>query len=398
MKTTTNSGDIQLTQDQKQAKTLFEKWWKTDKQVFVLNGLAGTGKTSIARTLAEGRNSVFAAYTGKAASVLRSKGIESVGTLHSLIYIPKTLCAKRLQELEQEYERHPTDELAFRIKQERINLSSPKFCLNLEPEGILDKDLIVIDECSMVDNFIGNDLLSFGKRVLALGDPGQLPPINGTPFFNKADYELTEIIRQKNDIVNLAASIRRTGQVLDSGNNFNVLDKSEMGDLKGYDTVIVWRNETRRAWNLKFKGHDEVLKVGDRLCCLTNSVSYGIMNGTVWDVLEVRGESSVFNLELGPKTVIWAKVSDGFTKKLVPILKDVLTGKVKSEEAGYLRAKETKTQSPDWLLFDYGWCLTCHKAQGSEWDKVAVVVPNNPSREWLYTAVTRAKEQVDLYI
>ena len=389
---------MKLTQDQQKAKDLFDKWWKSDEQCFVLNGLAGTGKTTIAKELANGKNAVFAAYTGKAASVLKSKGIEEVGTLHGLIYIPKQACAKRLQDLETQYEREPSEELMFLIKRERINLSSPRFCLNLSPEGICGKNLIVVDESSMVDKTIGQDLLSFDIKVLALGDPGQLPPINGTQFFTKPNYTLTDIIRHKNDIIKLAYSIRTYGEILSSRENFKVFDKSEMGNLDGYDCIIVWRNETRRILNNRFKKHNELLQAGDKICCLTNSFSYGIMNGTVWEVVRVGSLDTGYDKYLGSKEIVWATITDGLSQKVVPILTDILKGNISSEEAGYLRARESKSETPEWLLFDYGWVLTCHKAQGSEWDKVAVIVPNNTSNEWLYTAVTRAKEQVDLYV
>ena len=56
----------------------------------------------------------------------------------------------------------------------------------------------MIDECSMVDEELGRDLLSFGKPILVLGDPAQLPPVKGGGFFTETapDVMLTEIHRQ----------------------------------------------------------------------------------------------------------------------------------------------------------------------------------------------------------
>ena len=139
-------------------------------QVFRLFGYAGTGKTTLARHLAEQSDGEvkFAAFTGKAASVMRGKGCKGASTIHSLIY--------RARESGEEI---------------------PSF--DLWDEAPASKaELIVIDECSMVDAELGRDLLSFGVPVLVLGDPAQLPPIQGGGFFTEAepDAMLTEVHRQ----------------------------------------------------------------------------------------------------------------------------------------------------------------------------------------------------------
>src|SRR5205823_5890734 len=95
--------------------------------VFRLFGYAGTGKTTLARHIAEGIDGdvVFAAYTGKAALVLRSKGCDDARTIHSLIYRP--------QDVESEV---------------------PSFVIN-EQSPASSASLIIIDECSMVDEDLG---------------------------------------------------------------------------------------------------------------------------------------------------------------------------------------------------------------------------------------------------
>ncbi len=153
-------------------------------QVFRLFGYAGTGKTTLARHIAgdvEGEVQ-FAAFTGKAALVLRSKGCGEARTIHSMIYRPKDL---------------DSDE--------------PSFVLN-EDSPASKASLIVIDECSMVDEDLGRDLLSFGKKVLVLGDPAQLPPVKGGGFFTEQqpDVMLTEVHRQAagNPIIKLSMQVR----------------------------------------------------------------------------------------------------------------------------------------------------------------------------------------------
>src|SRR5579884_4347719 len=146
---------------------------KGTSQVFRLFGYAGTGKTTLAKHLAEHVDGEvkFAAFTGKAASVMRGKGCRGASTIHSLIY--------RARESGEEV---------------------PSFDL-WEEAPASKAELIIIDECSMVDAELGRDLMSFGKPILVLGDPAQLPPVKGGGFFTDAepDVMLTEIHRQAKD-------------------------------------------------------------------------------------------------------------------------------------------------------------------------------------------------------
>src|SRR5215208_2483197 len=152
--------------------------------VFRLFGYAGTGKTTLARHIAEHVEGkvLFAAFTGKAAQVIRSKGCQGASTIHSLIY--RTL---------------------------ESGAEVPSFTLWDDAPASKAK-LIVIDECSMVDAELGRDLMSFGVPLLVLGDPAQLPPIQGGGFFTESppDAMLTEVHRQAEDnpIIRLSMDIR----------------------------------------------------------------------------------------------------------------------------------------------------------------------------------------------
>ncbi len=166
------------------------RWLKRgEPQVFRLFGYAGVGKTTLARHIAEGARgeTAFAAFTGKAALVMRSKGCAGATTIHALIY--------RASEGAE---------------------GAPTFTLNAD--GPASKaGLIVIDECSMVDAELARDLLSFGKPILVLGDPFQLPPVKGGGFFTDGapDVMLTHIHRQAQDnpIIRLSEVVRSGGEL-----------------------------------------------------------------------------------------------------------------------------------------------------------------------------------------
>ena len=227
-------------------------------QLFRLFGYAGTGKTTLARHIAENVDGEvqFAAFTGKAALVLREKGCGEARTIHSLIYRPKDLDSEE-----------------------------PSFVLN-EDSPASRASLIVIDECSMVDEELGRDLLSFGKKVLVLGDPAQLPPVKGGGFFTEQapDVMLTEVHRQAadNPIVRLSMLVR-AGERLAPGDHgaMRVMprEKIDAEQVKAADQVLVGLNKTRRAYNRRLRellGFKEALpEVGEKLVCLRNDKDQG---------------------------------------------------------------------------------------------------------------------------
>ena len=254
------------------------RWLKQgEPQVFRLFGYAGVGKTTLARHIAEGARgeTAFAAFTGKAALVMRSKGCAGATTIHALIY--------RASEGAE---------------------GAPTFTLNAD--GPASKaGLIVIDECSMVDAELARDLLSFGKPILVLGDPFQLPPVKGAGFFTDGapDVMLTQIHRQAQDnpIIRLSEAVRSGGElrVGDYGET-RVIPRSAIdpAQVLGADQVLVGVNRTRRAYNQRMrdlKGFREPLPVaGDRLVCLRNDRTKGLINGGLWRVETLGGVKKDF--------------------------------------------------------------------------------------------------------
>ncbi|HEY6257637.1 MAG TPA: AAA family ATPase [Xanthobacteraceae bacterium] len=339
--------------------------------LFRLFGYAGTGKTTLAKHIAEGADGkvLFAAFTGKAALVMRRKGCAGATTIHSLIYKP----------LESESET-PTFEL-------------------WEDAPAANAALIVIDECSMVDAELGRDLMSFKVPVLVLGDPAQLPPIQGGGFFTEAapDAMLTEVHRQAQDdpIVRLSMDIR-AGLRLVPGEygasqvvRRDALDPQRVLDA---DQILVGRNATRRAYNARMRerrGVKEALPMqGDKLVCLRNNRRKGLFNGGLWVIKEKpKTRREIIGMRLQPE-----ENALGRTVK-VSVRPECFTGAIeKVEWAARKRYDE----------FDFGYVLTVHKAQGSQWDDVVLfdesfAFPDSRER-WLYTGVTRAAKKLTVVV
>lgn len=336
-------------------------------QVFRLFGWAGTGKSTLATHLAEDvGQTVFAAFTGKAALVMRKRGCADASTIHSLIY---------------------------RLKEEKGG--EPEFELNRE-SAIIDADLVVIDEVSMVGADLARDLLSFGKKVLVLGDPFQLPPVkDDTGFFTSVepDIMLTEIHRQARDnpIIRMSLDIRE-GRGLDYGTygESKVIHSSEVDreEVMVADQILVGRNRTRITYNdrvRQIKGLPRRMPVpGDRLICLRNNKQNGLLNGQMFTAKQVKRKGrGILQLLLDPE--------DGTR------VADVMV----TTHEKFFMGQEADLPWNERRRFDefyFGYCITTHKAQGSQWDHVYLFDESNAFREdrerWLYTATTRAAERI----
>lgn len=358
---------------QEMALKAVDKWFYQEskkKKVFRVFGYAGSGKTTLAMHFAQNIDGLvlFAAFTGKAALVMRKKGCEGARTIHSLIYIADP--------------DKNTGEVTWKINRESI---------------LKDASLLIIDECSMVDEELAKDLLSFGKPILVLGDPAQLPPVAGAGYFTevKPDVMLTEIHRQAadNPIVYLATQVRN-GVVPDYGEygESRVLQKISSTDALEVDQIIVGRNITRDDMNKKMrrllKINDEYPIVGDKIICLKNDRDRAIFNGgmfKVGQVLTSKYKTNFLHMRVDPE--------DG--DDLLPVL-------VKVHKSFF----SDEVSKPDWKMlkgsqeFDFGYAITCHKSQGSQWENVLIYDESWCFRDtwqrWLYTSITRASERITL--
>jgi ATP-dependent exoDNAse (exonuclease V) alpha subunit len=349
-----------------------KRWLNSSQpQVFRLFGFAGTGKTTLARHIAENVDGevCFAAFTGKAALVLRSKGCAGAQTIHSLIY-----------------------------RSRGVDEESPTFTLNRESNAA-KADLIIIDECSMVDEDLGRDLLSFGTRVLVLGDPAQLPPVKGGGYFTEhmPDIMLTEVHRQAadNPIIRMSMTIREGGRLSlgDYGESRVIRRDSITPEIVlGADQVLVGMNKTRRLYNARIRdlmGRTSPMPVaGEKLVCLRNDKSKGLLNGGAWIVQELKAsKKGLITMRVTPEDDAGGKAVK------VSVLPEFFDGR--EEEAPWDIRKHTDE-------FTYGYALTVHKAQGSQWNDVVLFDEAFAFREhrdrWLYTGLTRAAERVVVVI
>jgi exodeoxyribonuclease V len=353
------------------------------------------------------------AYTGRAAHVLHTRGLGDTYTIHQLIYQAKSKDQERLRTLEQELTilrtnlegtigavaeqtAHAVARKQREIDEENRRLHCPSFILNPD-SPVKAAKLVIIDECSMVDEQMAMDLLSFGTKVLVLGDPYQLPPVRGEGWFTDAlpDFMLTEIHRQAQEspILRLATGLRQGILPPPDGQMIVPWGSIAPEQAVGFDQIIVGRNATRKTANARIRtllGRTDSLPVhGDRLVCLRNDHKQGLLNGAIWTAEEVLDEDL-------NSPYIDMTIKSEFDGDYVAV----------SAHKHHFLNQDCQPLSP-WIRreaaeFDWGYCLTCHRSQGGEWPKVLVFDESatfGADRfKWLYTAVTRAAEKVVLVI
>jgi exodeoxyribonuclease-5 len=251
----------------------------------------------------------------------------------------------------------------------------------------------------MVDAELGRDLMSFGAPLLVLGDPAQLPPIQGGGFFTDAepDAMLTEVHRQAQDdpIVRLSMEVR-AGRALIPGSygETEVVTRDRLDGRRVIDAdqVLVGRNATRRAYNARLRerrGLAGALPLaGDKLVCLRNNRRKGLFNGALWTVKERPSmRRDIIRMQLRPDDMI------GSRGVRVSVRAECFTGAI--EELQWPLRKRYDE-------FDYGYVLTVHKAQGSQWDDVVLFDESfafqDSRQRWLYTGVTRAAKRLTVVV
>ena len=392
---------IELSPGQQSALDRVGEWYKTPgQQILRLFGAAGTGKTTIARLVPEitGAKCHYGAYSGKAVSVLRAKGCLPARTLHSLLYAPPTDLRHELGRLEKLPD---APGRAERIQAVRTRIKT-EGALSFRPSDdspLDDTELIIVDEVSMVGDRMADDLLDHPAKVLVLGDPHQLPPVKGGGALTNApaDVVLTEIHRQALDspVLSLATAIRE-GSCL----NPQALAPRRRRWWE-YDQILTWRRRTRwsaiRAIRSRSGAPADTPCSGDRIMCLVNNSDLGIYNGQTWTCTEVEPYDDGL--------VLLHLIDDDRCTVQIPTYLQGFT------EAGEDSLERLGGTGDPHMIATFAQALTVHKAQGSEWDSV-LIMDETPSmfamearrrgaldasdltRKWLYTAVTRASQEV----
>ena len=392
---------MQLTEKQKQGLTIALERFQDEKKYTVIAGYAGTGKSTLVKFIVsalEGcginpkEDVCYAAYTGKAAEVLRKKGNKNAVTLHKLLYdfFPRPNGT---------FFRKPKDELEYKI--------------------------IIVDEVSMAPKELIDRLFSYNVYVICLGDPFQLPPVDKNEDNHLLDNPhifLDEVMRQaaESEIIQLTMKIRNREPIpYMKGKEVQVLKKEELntGMLMWADQILVGTNNARININNQIRdllGRSEKPEDGDKVICLRN----------YWDTFDIIGEDILVNGTIGyikdcynysitPKLpykkinidVLNAKFTTDNNVDFGAIEMDnkmILTGeKCVDYKTAFQLSKKYKESNPVPKEFAYAYAITCHKAQGSEWDKVLVLEERFPFEEeeharWLYTACTRAVDKLVL--
>ncbi len=341
-------------EDQEQAYRQFLQWMATGQsQEFRLGGLAGTGKTTLVKAMQEQMsNCDVIAPTAKAAEVLNRKGV-AAKTCHSL------LCRFSHEELGADGKLKPV-------------FSDRK----------VTKDFLIVDESSMITSEMRSKILRCANRVVWVGDYGQLPPVDpdgtGESVMSEEslDAKLTTQHRHtgSDDLIGFANFLRAGNHpreweatsdqvcVDPAGvNTFNEVVDYILGDSLW--PAICYRNDFISAFNQRVRhvlGFKNQIEIGLRIVCTYNSNQHGIANGEMFTVAKHDGNKIV--TECG---------------KRFPITFDPADRKAVRVQDGY--------------------AVTCHKSQGSEWPRIAVVEDMSASPQWRYTAATRAQKHVTYF-
>jgi exodeoxyribonuclease-5 len=428
---------LELAPQQAEAIRKATAWFEDrSQQVFRLFGYAGTGKTTLARHLVEQLGCtrvVYAAFTGKAAYVLRTKGCLDARTIHSLIYLPSEKTRAKLRELHdqlaQELDPTTREIIGAQIRAEERKLETPNWILRDPDESDLTgSQLLVVDEVSMVGAPMAADLLSFDVPTLVLGDPAQLPPVEGGGWFidTVPDHLLTDIHRSALDspVTRLATAVRgapagdRLYGIPGADGHSGRAEQVSVADLLAADQVLVGTNATRwQAIHLlrALRGQLGDCPVpGDRIIALANSSDAEVFNGQQFDVIQ-------------------AEVDDRYEDRVRLVVDDDEANRrlITCWRAGFQSLEGEKRAKRDGrgsvVAATFGQAITVHKAQGSQWDRVLVVdeaavfagieqktkarvrreagLPDRgeaaaaghlAGQRWLYTAITRAAQQVTI--
>jgi len=391
---------MELTPKQEEGLKIALQRFKEHERYVTISGYAGVGKTTLVKFIisaldVEERRVAYATYTGKAAEVLRKKGNKNAMTLHRLLY-----------------DSFPRPGGGF--------IRVPKKTLG-------ELTIVVVDEVSMVPKSMIDMLLGHKVFVIFLGDPFQLPMIDKKENHDLLDHPhvfLDQVMRQaqESEIIRLTMKIRNQ-ESLDyiKSDEVLILPKEDLvtGHLTWADNIICATNATRHALNQQMRsllGFEGNIQSGEKIIIKRNywedcnEDGDSLVNGSI-GIIQNPFESFIQipfyikNDRHTIPTIMGEFIPDGGKSfGVVNFDKDFLLKECPCVDwrVAYKIGQQRKTLG-DILPREatYGYALTCHASQGSEWEKVLVVEENFPfdkteHARWLYTATTRASQKLVL--
>lgn len=391
---------MELTRKQEEGLKIAVQRYRDHEPYTVIAGYAGVGKSTLIKFIIDALSMnpefdvAYVAYTGKASEVLRRKGCPNAMTAHKLLYFSKKM---------------PDGSFA----------TTPR--LTIGPYR-----LIVVDEVSMLPKKMWDLLLTHHIHVIACGDPEQLPPVKSKDepltILENPHVFLDEVMRQAQDseIIRLSMDIRMGNPIsYIQGTEIMVIPPKDLvvGMYPWADQILTATNKTRNDINMlmrKMEGRGPEPEEGDKIISLTNH----------WETFSLDGNSNLINGTigyLGPVEKTEMRYPIWNFPNPVPILRGQFIseigedfGDINMDYKALTTGKKYLTDQQEYMIFNnknlkgsepfevnYGYAITTHRAQGSEWGKVLVFEESFPfseeeHRRWLYTAVTRAQDRLIL--
>ena len=386
-----------LTNKQELGLKLCIERYKNKEPYTCIAGYAGSGKSTLVKFIIAALNLdpedvAYVAFTGKAANVLTQKGCPNATTAHKLLYYSKLLPNGR-------YFHQPKPRLDIHYK------------------------LIVIDEISMLPKQMWELLLAHHIPIICCGDPEQLPPIDPDTDNHVLDNPhifLDEIMRQaaESEIIRLSMFVREGNELKNfqcSNQQVKIIQKRNLvtGMYEWADQILCATNKTKDEVNAamrSLRGFGPEPQVNDKIISLKNQWDFGsaigtpLTNGSIGNIDGFRIDYKYLPryITSEPIEIIYTNMltEDGEVFHDIPIdYKYLKTGQESLTLKQKYKMKENKRCPDPPFEFNYGYCITTHKAQGSEWDKILVFEENFPfdkqmHKRWLYTAITRASEKI----
>ena len=376
--------------------------YKSGERYTTIAGYAGTGKSTLVKFIINALlnmditedDVIYATYTGKAAEVLRKKGNTNAFTLHKILY-------KNVPQKNGTWLRVPNPDIPGRV--------------------------IVVDEVSMVPKKMIDLLLKHQVYIIFLGDPFQLPQIekgeeNG--ILEKPHIFLDEIMRQaaESEIIRFTLGIREGRDLPHNfkGKEVQIFPTGTLntGMCNWADQILCATNKTRTGINQqmrKLKGFDGLVAEGEKVIIKENY--WGIFNSHEDPI--VNGSIGTFHNGTESFKMLPSNCKYYSRNKTIPVI--VGTFRPEGVENGDYNSVEfdkhfitteksclpwelewkVRKANPDFMpvKMTYGYAITVHCAQGSEWNNVLVVEERFPFEKgeharWLYTAATRASQRL----